>query len=148
MSTAAKSGSRVRSKVATMELTPLLLLVEVTYFIPSAPLICCSSGVVTAVSTVCALAPTYALVTDTCGGARLGNCAIGKLGTTTAPARMISRAQTVANTGRRIKKSTNMNERPQPLNVRQAYGVNLPSIHLHNYEKSEIDSKCGVQSSG
>ena len=32
-------------------------LVEVMYFIPSAPLICCSRGMVTALSTTCALAP-------------------------------------------------------------------------------------------
>ena len=57
MSTAARSGSRFRSKVAMMELEPSLPLVEVTYFIPSAPLICSSSGMVTPVSTVCALAP-------------------------------------------------------------------------------------------
>ena len=57
MSTAARSGSRSRSKVAVIVLMPSLPLVEVMYFMPSAPLICCSSGMVTAVSTVCALAP-------------------------------------------------------------------------------------------
>ena len=51
-------GIALRLNVAIIELTPLLLLVEVTYFIPSAPLICCSRGTVTAVSTVWALAPT------------------------------------------------------------------------------------------
>src|SRR5437899_7737029 len=132
MSTAARSGSRSKSKVAVIELLPSFPLVEVMYFIPCAPLICCSSGMVTADSTVCALAPTYPLNTETCGGARLGNCATGKVGITTAPARMISRAQTVANTGRLIKKSTNMNERPQPSDLRQAYGVDLPKIQLHN----------------
>src|SRR5208282_4900063 len=108
MSTAARSGSRSSSKVAVIELEPSLPLSEVMYLIPWAPLICCSRGIVTADSTVCALAPTYPLLTLTCGGARLGNCAIGKVGITTAPARMISSAQTVANTGRRMKKSTNM----------------------------------------
>ncbi len=57
MSTVARSGLRVRSKVTTMLLDPSFPLVEVMYFIPSAPLICCSRGIVTALSTVCALAP-------------------------------------------------------------------------------------------
>ena len=57
MSTVARSGSRVMSKVAVIELTPSLPLEEVMYFMPSAPLICCSSGVVTADSTVWELAP-------------------------------------------------------------------------------------------
>ncbi len=53
----------MRSKVAVTVLTPSLVLEEVMYFMPSAPLICCSSGVVTADSTVCALAPVYVAVT-------------------------------------------------------------------------------------
>src|ERR1022692_1781944 len=48
------------------------------------------------------------LETPTCGGARLGNCAIGSVGIAAAPARIISSAHTVANTGRRMKKSTNI----------------------------------------
>ena len=48
MSTVARSGSRLRSNVAVTVLTPSLVLEEVMYFMPSAPLICCSSGVVTA----------------------------------------------------------------------------------------------------
>ena len=57
MSTVARSGSRLMSKVTVTLLEPSLPLVEVIYFMPSAPLICCSSGMVTALSTVCALAP-------------------------------------------------------------------------------------------
>ena len=57
-STAATSRLRVDVEGdgdrATM---PSLPLVEVMYCMPSTPLIACSSGVVTAVSTVCALAP-------------------------------------------------------------------------------------------
>src|SRR6266568_8904743 len=45
----------------------------------------------------------------TCGGASVGNCAIGRLGMATAPAKIISSEHTVANTGRRMKKLTNMN---------------------------------------
>ncbi len=102
-STAAMSGSRPMSKVAVIELKPSLPLVEERYFSPSAPLICCSSGVVTADSTTWALAPMYTLWTPTCGGARLGNCATGSLGMEIAPARMIINAHTVAKMGRRMK---------------------------------------------
>ncbi len=57
-STAATSRSRVTSKVTVMvHDPPLLLLDEVMYCMPSTPLIACSSGVVTADSTVWALAP-------------------------------------------------------------------------------------------
>ena len=56
-STAARSMLRVMSKVTMMLLEPSLPLEEVMYFMPSTPLICCSSGVVTDVSTVCAFAP-------------------------------------------------------------------------------------------
>ena len=49
-----------------------------------------------------------ALTTEICGGARVGNWAIGRVGITAEPARMISRAQTVAKTGRLMKKSTNI----------------------------------------
>ena len=38
-------------------LVPSLPLLELRYFSPWAPLICCSRGIVTAVSTTCALAP-------------------------------------------------------------------------------------------
>src|SRR5277367_778012 len=67
----------------------------------------CSKGMVTADSTVCALAPIYALVTSTCGGAKSGNCATGSVGMQIAPASTMNNAQTVANTGRSMKKSTN-----------------------------------------
>src|SRR5262245_5072024 len=42
----------------------------------------------------------------TWGGARFGNCAMGSVGIATAPARITSRAQTVAKMGRRMKKAT------------------------------------------
>src|ERR1700674_5159756 len=73
---------------------------------PSTPLICCSRGMVTADSTTCAFAPTKLLLTVTCGGARVGYSEIGRVGMQTAPARIISRAQTVAKIGRFMKKST------------------------------------------
>src|SRR6266404_3698374 len=46
----------------------------------------------------------------TCGGAKSGNCAMGSEGMEIAPARIINSAQTVAKTGRRMKKSTNKEE--------------------------------------
>src|SRR5690348_1909403 len=84
---------------------------------PSTPLMACSSGVVTADSTVCALAPVYTLVTVTCGGASCGYCATGSRGMHTAPAITMNSEHTVANTGRLMKKSTNTPARP--------YGVML-----------------------
>src|SRR2546430_674244 len=79
-STEARSTSREMSNVTVMTLDPSLPLAEVIYFMPGTPLMACSKGIVTADSTVCALAPMYPLLTTTCGGARLGNCAIGKIG--------------------------------------------------------------------
>ena len=90
---------RDTSNVTVIELLPSLPLVEEMYFIPCTPLIACSSGMVTADSTVCALAPMYPLLTTTCGGARSGNCATGSVGMQIAPASTINNAQTVANTG-------------------------------------------------
>jgi hypothetical protein len=46
------------------------------------------------------------LLTVTCGGDKFGYKEIGKVGMHTAPARIISRAQTVAKIGRLMKKST------------------------------------------
>ena len=65
-------------------------------------------GEVTAVSTVSALAPVYTEVTDTVGGATSGYCAIGIAGIASAPASTITREQTVARMGRRMKVSTNI----------------------------------------
>ncbi len=56
-STAARSGSRSMSNVTWIVHTPLFVLDEVMYSMPSTPLMACSSGVVTALSTACALAP-------------------------------------------------------------------------------------------
>jgi hypothetical protein len=98
---------RVTSNTTLIWLTPALLLEEVMYFIPSTPLMACSNGMVTADSTAWAFAPMYVLVTITCGGARSGSSAIGSVGIEIAPASTITMAQTVANTGRLMKKSTN-----------------------------------------
>src|SRR5262245_35848492 len=108
MSTAARSGSRVTSNVTVIELKPLLVLEEDMYNMPSTPLMACSSGVVTAVSTVSALAPVYIPPTCTVSGATSGYWAIGIDGIANAPARMITSEQTVARIGRLMNVSTNM----------------------------------------
>src|SRR5512146_968228 len=96
---------------------------------PSTPLMACSSGVVTADSTVCALAPVYTLVTVTCGGASCGYCAMGSRGMHTAPAITMNSEHTVANTGRLMKKSTNT---PQaPVVDRQPSAVDASLHHRH-----------------
>ena len=56
-STAARSGSRPISNVTVMLEKPVLVDEERMYCMPSTPLMTCSSGVVTALSTACALAP-------------------------------------------------------------------------------------------
>ncbi len=56
-STAARSGSRPIWKKTLIVVTPLLVLEDCMYVMPSTPLITCSSGVVTALSTAWALAP-------------------------------------------------------------------------------------------
>ena len=56
-STAATSRSRVGSNVTTIAQVPSLPLVDVMYCMPCTPLMTCSSGTVTAVTTVWALAP-------------------------------------------------------------------------------------------
>src|SRR5215207_9197373 len=77
---------------------------------PSTPLMACSRGVVTAVSTASALAPVYTATTVTCGGATSGYCATGMVGIARAPARTMTNEQTVARMGRWMKVSTNMGQ--------------------------------------
>ncbi len=107
-STAARSTSRVTSKVTVIVLMPSLLLVDDMYCMPSTPLIASSSGRVTAVSTVSAFAPVYTEVTMTCGGVSSGYWAIGRVGIAMAPASTMTTAQTLARIGRLMKTSTNM----------------------------------------
>ena len=56
-STAARSASRPMSKKTLIELTPLFVLEDCMYVMPSTPFTACSIGVVTALSTAWALAP-------------------------------------------------------------------------------------------
>ena len=57
-STAARSMFRSTLNETVRVQKPLLVDDEVMYVRPSTPLMACSSGVVTALSSVCALAPT------------------------------------------------------------------------------------------
>ena len=86
---------------------PALLLDDEMYCMSCTPLICSSSGFVTADSTVCASAPMYVLVTTTCGGAICGYCAIGSVGMETRPTRKMSAEMTPARIGR-LTKMANM----------------------------------------
>src|SRR5262245_60929594 len=69
----------------------------------STPLICCSMGVATDCSTVCASAPTKVVCTCTSGGAIAGNCEIGRLTMVTAPTITVRTEITIATIGRLMK---------------------------------------------
>src|SRR5580765_3437422 len=69
----------------------------------STPLICCSIGVATDCSTVCASAPTYVAFTWTSGGVIFGNCAVGKLSIATKPTITMMIEITMATMGRFMK---------------------------------------------
>src|ERR1051325_8521510 len=69
----------------------------------STPLICCSIGVATDCSTVCASAPTYVVCTCTSGGAIAGNCDTGRVRTVIVPTRTVSSEITMATIGRLMK---------------------------------------------
>src|SRR5690348_4139346 len=107
-STAARSGSRSTSNVMLIWLNPLFVLDDDMYCMPGTPLMACSSGVVTADSTVSALAPMYTADTDTDGGATSGYCAIGMFGIAMAPASTMTSEHTLARIGRLTNVSTNM----------------------------------------
>src|SRR4030095_16151759 len=69
----------------------------------STPLICCSIGVATDCSIVCASAPTYVVCTCTSGGAIAGNCDTGRLTMVMAPTMTVRREITIATIGRLMK---------------------------------------------
>ena len=68
------------SNVAVTVLTPLFALEDVMYFMPSAPLICCSSGVVTADSTSGNWRPCTRQSRRLAEAARFGNWRDGERG--------------------------------------------------------------------
>src|SRR5262249_50975509 len=69
----------------------------------STPFICCSSGVATACSKVCASAPTYVATIWISGGAMFGNCAMGKLRMVREPTSTRTIEITIATIGRLMK---------------------------------------------
>ena len=78
--------------------------VDDMYIMPSTPLICCSSGVVTVSATTWALAPGYWAVTTTCGGVMSGNCETGSRKYEMPPASTMITAIAEAKMGRWMKK--------------------------------------------
>src|SRR6202142_3863335 len=69
----------------------------------STPLSCCSMGVATDCSTVCASAPTKVVVMRASGGTIFGNWAIGRPRKATTPTITVSKAMTIATIGRLMK---------------------------------------------
>src|SRR5215469_12141446 len=69
----------------------------------STPLICCSMGVETDCSTVCASAPKYVVDTCTSGGAMAGNWETGRLTMLIAPTITVRMEITMATMGRLMK---------------------------------------------
>ena len=84
---------------------PLLAAVDVIYVMLRAPLIDSSSGAITELSTVCALAPVYVVETCTVGGAISGYCSTGSDVRPIIPTTTIKIEITVDSTGRLIKLS-------------------------------------------
>src|SRR5579871_5004271 len=66
---------------------------------PHAPLIACSSGMITDSVSVFALAPGYDADTITIGGAIDGNCEVGSVLMASTPMKMITNDNTIASTG-------------------------------------------------
>ncbi len=69
---------------------------------PGTPLIARSIGINAASMSTDALAPGYARVTETSGGAISGNCEIGRLLIASTPRKMRMSDTTIASTGRRM----------------------------------------------
>jgi hypothetical protein len=89
---------------------PSLLEVEVMYVMFSTPLTASSRGVATALATTSALAPGYAAVTCTVGGAISGNSVIGRVYRDNNPSKVSMIDTTVDNTGRSINLFSISNE--------------------------------------
>jgi len=98
------SGSVPGLKVSVIEAPPLALDEELKYSRLSMPVSCCSITWVTAPSVVSALAPGYAALTVTCGGAMLGYDSTPRPRMARMPDITIRIAITQANTGWLMKK--------------------------------------------
>src|SRR5258708_29959686 len=71
--------------------SPALVASEVMYRIPHAPLIDCSSGMITDSASDLALAPGYDALTMTTGGATSGNCDVGSVLMANTPTNRMTR---------------------------------------------------------
>src|ERR1051325_9484345 len=91
------------AKVTVSVIVPSLALVDCMYSKSSTPLICCSSGVATDCSIVCASAPVYVVLTMICGGTMSGNWATGNPAIATKPTMTVTMAMTIATTGLLMK---------------------------------------------
>src|SRR5689334_2998543 len=80
--------------------SPALVASEVMYLIPQAPLMACSSGMITDSVSVLALAPGYEARTITIGGAIVGNCEVGSVLMASTPMKIMTSENTMASTGR------------------------------------------------
>src|SRR6186713_1933896 len=97
----------------------------------STPLICCSIGVATDCSTVCASAPMYVVCTCTSGGAIAGNCEIGRVTMVMAPTMTVSSEITMATIGRLMK-----NLDTSASNARRLAGDDLDDRPVANFQQA------------
>src|ERR1700761_510732 len=102
-SNAATSMSVPILKVTFICISPLLVLLLCMYSMPGVPFTCCSMGVATVCSTVCASAPVNCPFTCTTGGVMSGYWSIGKLRMLIAPVIASTIDITMAVTGLLIK---------------------------------------------
>src|SRR5262245_18898400 len=96
----------------------------------STPLICCSMGVATDCSTVCASAPTYVVCTCTSGGAIAGNCETGRLTMVMAPTMTVRSEITIATIGRLMKKRDTLASRLRGPVGGDVDGCTVPYLQL------------------
>src|SRR6185295_17822884 len=83
-------GSVPRLNTICMLASPALVASDVMYFIPQAPLMACSNGMITDSASDFALAPGYDALTITMGGAMEGNCDVGSVLIARMPMKIIT----------------------------------------------------------
>src|SRR5689334_15670454 len=101
------SGLLPGLKMALIETLPDDELVDEKYTRLSMPFSCASIGAATVLATTSAVAPEYAALIATCGGASSGYCSIGETVIATAPASTIRSEMTDERIGRSMKKCVN-----------------------------------------
>src|ERR1700761_9674143 len=90
-------------KVTLIDIRPLLVLLLCMYSMPGVPFTCCSIGVATVCSTVCASAPVNWPLTCTTGGVMSGYWSMGRTAIQIVPVRTSTMEMTMAVTGLFIK---------------------------------------------